>query len=533
MSTTPAEVIEKRLAQANDRSYYDSVFRQMKQAFGSMAEQTALGPTVGGCFPDYPDIRPTFKEIGASQRILNTQFITLSRILRAMPEPEFPQVDKGTGEVRKQFFLERARGNGYADGGWLDQLTQVFLDGDGLGTGVCQIGVKPNPKTAYNKVDIKHIPLLQVLWDEHARSLSRARWVCLLHYVPVDIAEAMYGKKALKDALHQFREHQTEEPIECYRIFEYWDTGLAKGTPTRAVILQDIDQKPLVIEDNPYGCLPIAHYEHLLTPGMKRPIGRISLLTPGQANLNDMERRVRSETKRPGFDLLSADLVEEEDVDKINAGEPGVIARLTRPLQQGDVPYERVPGGEVSATTLQALEMAERDFIRQSGVNEFEQGLLSDKERTLGENQLLDQRSKTQSNWSVLQATQMYVRLVEKVMDVAKVADNDPVLLDINGVNVLFNDPEDPRMAISAFLEEPSSVVISEESILKGDVQQEMIQKIAILEKISALGPVVDPMWFAEEFIKTCGYDPKTAMGDVQQRMASTGAVPTEQQPAA
>lgn len=527
---TTAEQIKDRLIKGFDRQYYESLDTQTRKTFGDACDNNSgLVTTSGQLFPDFRDIRLDIQENGVSQRILNTQFITLSRIMRANPEPEFSQVDKWTGEVRKQFFLERSRGTGYADGDWMAQHVSTFLDGDGLGTGVTQIGLKTNPKTGKQRVHLRNVPIKQVMWDRNERGIGRARWVCILNYVPLDIAAAMYGNKLMEERRMQMHDSGSSSPIECVRIFEYYDLGFGKGTPTMAVIPGDIDQTPISVDDNPWGCLPIAHYEHLLRPGMRNATGRISILLADEEALNDAERRARYESKRHGFDIAS-DVLNPDDLERINSGEAAVIVRQDQPLPAGYELFTRVPGGESSNTLQAELERLDRNFIRNSGVTDLEMGGDVQGAETLGEVQLVDARSKTQGNWTVFQTAKYFERVVEKVMKIAALGDEDPTVLDIFGSNIPINTGEQGS-AIAEWLMEPSNIIVSEESLMKTDAVRETQQKLQTLEPLAPLvqAGIVDPMWYAEQTIKAAGYDPKEALAQQQPMQQDPNAVPGAQ----
>jgi hypothetical protein len=84
----------------------------------------------------------------------------------------------------------------------------------------------------------------------------------------------------------------------------------------------------------------------------------------------------------------------------------------------------------------------------------------------------------------------------------------------------LFNDPMDQNSSIAVWLEEESDIVVSEESLTKGDMAQERAEKI---QRISIFqgNPMVDPVWATEEMLKAAGFDPKKAM--IQNQMETLG----------
>mgnify|MGYP006951263912 CR=1 FL=1 len=98
-----------------------------------------------------------------------------------------------------------------------------------------------------------------------------------MKYVPVDKAEAKYGAIA-NDYVVEMRDPTTSARITATRVFEYYDIGYGTGEPTMATILGDVTEKPLTVDENSFECIPVAHYEHLLRPGMRRASGRIEML---------------------------------------------------------------------------------------------------------------------------------------------------------------------------------------------------------------------------------------------------------------
>lgn len=526
---TKSEEIKNRLVTGYDRGWYESIYRQICYAFGETSVDYP-GTSSGHEFPDFPDITPQMQEVGVTRRILNNQFIALSQVMANDPEPEFPDVDAQTATVRQRFYAARANGDRYGEGDWATQANAAFLDGDGLGTGVVQIGLKTNPRTGFKRVTAQHIPLVQCLWDRNARGISRARWIAFLHYVPLDVARHTYGKKFAAENRHEMRDSNTDAPIECVRIFDYWDIGSGLGKPTHAVIPDDISKDPMKVEENPYGCLPFAFYEHLMLPGMRRATGRIPLLMAGQEAMNQIERFMLDSMNQRPFTLIGAELIDEEDMERVKDGD-GWLVRMKRPVQPGETVASSVMGGEVNASALQLLSLMERDFTATGGKTDMDKGLNPEDDRTLGENQLVDARSRVQSGWSAMQAAKFHQRMVEVALKVAAVGDNDPVEVQFDGAPVTINDEEDSRMSIAGFLEEPSRVVIDIESLAKTDLAREQAEKLSKLMSLGDLVQIgaVDAKWWSEERLKALGYDPQEAAPQQQVQPAQMPGQPPQQ----
>jgi len=502
MPKTTREDIQTRLLQGYDSAYYASLYRQMRYAFGddwNRQNNTAGG--VDGSFPDFPEITVQYLKTGRSRRILNSQFTGLARVMSVDPEPEFPQVDKYTGEVRKQYYLNRWR-----EGNFAEAHASAYMDGDGLGYGFVHWGLETNPKTDYQRTTCEYSPAVLTLWDRQATDPGRARWVCFVKYLAIDQAASLFGWKTAKKYRRQMSENGNF-PVECVRLFEYYDTGYGpKGTPTRAVIPADLGSEPILIEDNPFERLPFSYMMYFTAPGMKRATGRIVMQMSTQEGLNDIEAHLRKVLKSPTFDIVDVTQLNTDDLRRVNAGDYNVKVRLDTPRPDAP-PYIRVPGAEVAQTILALRDMYERQFNADSGTTDFDRGNLTTEKRTLGENQLLDSRSQNQQAWGAVQAVKMHQRSVETCLSIAKEYDRDPMLVDIFGQNVPINDPAEPRSWLSAFLEEPSNILISDQQLRARDQDAQRQKRMAELDSLFPLvqAGYINPQKWTEEKLKAAG----------------------------
>jgi len=529
---TSGELINERLVQSFDPIYRNSLYQQMRYAFGEnwRKDQAAASATLDGhTFPDYPDILVRYQEIGRSRRILNSQFIGLSRVMYSDPEPEFPQVDKYTAEVRKQFFLSRYRGDGMQDGEWAEDMAAAYMDGDGLGVGFVQVCLRTNPKTGEQQVSLRHSPAIFTLWDRYERSPGRARWICFVRYLPIDDAALIFGEETALANVRTVYDGHTTYGVKVVRYFEYYDMGSGNARPTRAIILNELSNPPWSIEENVFECLPFAYYTHLYVPMMRRPVGRIAMQMNTQEAINEIERALRKALRSPQFSIADVSQLDEEDLKAVNAGDSARIVRWKAKPGHTQDPFVRVPGSDVSPSVLKLLEVMDQQFTADSGVTDFDRGVQPGASRTLGEDMLVDQRGQTQSSWSELQAMRFHVRCVKKVLAIAALFDRDPVTLDIFGRNYTVNRPDAPASTMNHWLGDPSEVIINTDSLRYQDVQQVRLQRLQqLLEVGPFVGRALSLPWYAEELAKALGeQDPKQAVDP----SALQGAAPVAGQP--
>lgn len=508
-----------------DIEYQQSLYNQVSYAIGEKMKRYGTGATAGsaGEYPIFPDIQPRFLRVGQSRRILNTEFIGMARTLQTEPEPESPQVDKWTGEVRKQFFLERFRKHE-----WSEQFAMAFMDGEATGVGCVQIGMTIDPDTGMPCVDLYHHHSYNIIFDRHERTPTRARWVVAVHYLPMLEAAFRFGEKAAQ--YETTVESGTDgRPMRTVRVFEYWDRGIAGRLPTKAVVLGDIGNDPILIEANPFGaCLPFGFFTFFTPPGMKRPMGRIPMQMAMQEALNDLEAYLRKQLKQPDFTLLDSQSLDPSDLQRVISGDIPNYVRVLKPVIQGmQNPAVRVSSTGIHQAVIYLQEMYERQFTADSGTTEFDRGMQAQSSRTLGENQLVDARGGVQASWSELQLAKFYQRSIEKVFYIASRVDRSPVPIDVFGTNYTVNG-DDPDSMIQAWLEEPSVVVIDAQSLRRQDGQMKTAQRLAQLNELAPhVGMGIDPVWFVTEKLKAIGEsDPREAMGGSEQAPQQQTSLP-------
>jgi len=411
--------------------------------------------------------------------------------------PEFPQVDKYTAEVRKQFFSRRS-----SEGEWDTERASAFLEGNGLGVGFLQIGFKTNPRTGRQRVHVRHSPTLFTLWDPHERSAGRASYVCFVQHLSVNKAIAMFGPEVEKYAEEtSYDGHK----IRSIRIFEYYDLGHGRWEPTMAIIPQSFNEPPLVRQASPWkDHLPFAFYEHWIAPRMRRPMGRIPIQMASQMGLNALERRFQAVSRQNGFDIIDLDQVNQEDLRSAMAGTTNVV-RMTTP-KPGTTPMTRIPGQALSNSDLELYRMYEQQFNEDSGTNEYDRGGRPDGNLTAFEVNNIEQKSARQGSWPLKQAAAFAVRLVERVLEAASLGDQDTVTIDVLGRSVTLNDPADGRSGIGPWLEEPSEVLIKPETLQAQDSLRDQAQRLGALQAVQELvGKTVDVGWFTEQKLRAIG----------------------------
>lgn len=513
---TPPDLITERFKQGFDPQYRSSLYNQMRYVFGeAWRKEISSGAALdGGDFPDYADIRVKYQEVGRTRRIYSNQLIRLSRVMYSDPQPEFPQVDKYTAEVRKQFFLNRYRGEGAGEGEWADEMSAAYLDGDGLGVGIVQVCLRTNPSSGEQQVHLRHSPTIFTLWDPHERHPGRWRWIAFVRYMALEDAISLFGEKEAEGAVRTVYDGTRSYGVKSVRYFEYYDIGTGtRGAPTRAIVLNHMGNEPVLVEENAFGTLPFAYYLHHYVPGQQAPVGNIASQIPIQEQINAIEKALKETVKRTGQTVIDVSQIDDEDVKRMNGGEIMPFLRWRPKAGHNAPPVQNLPGAELQQSALKLYDILDQQLTVDSGVNDFDRGVQPRRSRTLGEDMLIDQRSQGPASWSELQCAKFHIRTVRKVLHVAGLFDRDPVTLDIFGKNYSVNDPSRPASCISAWLKEPSSAVVNADALRYQDVVAVRTQRLQQLLQVAPfVGRLLSPEWFGEELAKALGEsDPKVA----------------------
>lgn len=494
--------VQERVKQGFEREYYDMVYRDQYFAFTGIRLRGPTTKVERGGFPVYPSTRPLQREPGKTNRVLVTALIAMSRAMSRDIDPSFPQLDETTREVRRQWWLTR-----HSQFDWRSQIAAAFLDGDAFGVGCVLVGKTTDPDSGKDVVDLQHIPILQVLWDRHARTPTKSRWVCLIHYMdPYDAA--VYFNKPFKEidarAFDLSNGAQDVKGYRVVRVFEYLSMGIGGSRGTRMLFLHDIDNH-VKTEDMDYPKLPVAWFVGLTPPGHSRPVGRVQMQMATQMQLNKYEAFLgRMLDYGWAIDILDASRIDGNDLAAHARGDklPYLRGQFSK---DGSPLWQRMPAKEMPRVFYDGLNYYERRYDEESGLSDMDRGGLSATARSATEIATLDARLSLNQAYSTRQTAQAFSSIVEVTVMVGKEVDEAPCEVDIYGTNVTLNDDEDPRMRSKFFLEEKSSVLIGTETLTADDDKlKRQADKADMMEwqKLGLVGDTIDKDWYTERLLR-------------------------------
>jgi hypothetical protein len=451
------------IRQSCDTEYRAHLYALMNYAVGGSYHQgKATGLGLRGDIPTYPLIPPRWQAVGQSRRMLNNQSLMMMKVGYHDPEPDFPDLPEVDEEVRRTWVKTRWRGyDDYSGAEWGYECIRAFLDGDGVGIGAVQIDAIDGRTIVRN-----HSPL-NVLWDRHAGSVHRARHATIVHYISEEEAVDMFGSKAQGHAIDR-QDHSSLSYLPSVRLLEYVDMGIGKSEPTRAFILDSIDGKVMDIDENGLECIPISFYTHWHPYIQQYPSGRLDAQVSNQEMRNSLERYIKMSLERgSGYDLINTVGLNEDDlVDLLDGILSPVVKYDGDPEAMMASKVQRVDARDIPSGVFNFLSLLDRYQNTEGGNSDADQANLSQSSRTLGEIQQLQAGADIQTAWSQRQYARFLQDVIQKAVKVGSKLETQQVQLDINGVNVTFNDPQNMNSELARFLREYSRVIVSEDKFL-------------------------------------------------------------------
>ncbi len=286
---------------------------------------------------------------------------------------------------------------------------------------------------------------------------------------------------------------KTRRPVKIVRVIEDWDMTSDTGdTPTYATILGQIQLKNIKKRANPFPSLPVAFFVNFIPSGQQRPVGLIKMQASTAEQINAIERAMKKHFERgQSLDLLDVTMIDENDLRKWSAGEDIRFLKMNGALDK--TPWTRIAAEELSQTSLGYLQHLERQYTTDSNLSEGDRNISSGGRKSATEIRDLSNRINMNAAWVPRQALRYAQRLVTKVMEVARVADLHPRMLDIYGQNIMINDPEVFESRLEHFLEEPSVTIIGSESMTPEEDRLKRSERQAQLMEYLQMGLVGVP----------------------------------------
>lgn len=448
-------------------------------------------------WPWYADVDPEYVEGGRSNKILNANRQSKSRLLTGDVEPESQGVSRFTSACRKAWFKTRWRGVGNGNP-WRAHMFRYFDNYHLYGTGWIYASLTQNLETGKDCADVKSVHSQNVLYDRMAVDPSTSPWVAVRHIMPVIQAEAWLKAEGIDPR----RARENTEHVESVGfsqaypvtvIIEFYSLAFAGHEATRMVFVRSFRDEPLKRTKNPWGNrLPLRAMVNNLLPGARYPAGLAFTALKTQVIINEIERGVLNRMRQPGITLWNDSKLNQQDVKNYMAGLNGGNIRLDGGAKDETLEnlLMRVPGVALSDAEVEALSHFEQQFGEDSALTEIDQNSMLQSSRTLGEIQQMQSAGASNRAFDDQNVKEGLVSMCHAVFWAGK-DDDDPC--DIT-VDMSFAKQPPRQLTVNggdgvdckAMLERDGEIVIDVSALSSTDASAKRNNRLMELERIAA-----------------------------------------------
>lgn len=516
---------------AFDPVVYDGVYRKLKKMCGDTDDKsTGTANAYGDTIPRYPDIYPKEQTLGRTSRMQTAANIAVSRVASRMPLYQFPQLDELDTLIRQEVIRVSYHGEQGCYAPWHSGVASGFDDGDSIGYGAVEIWPIMNPQSGQPQAQLQHVGCVDVAWDPHCRDPRESHAHYTQKWVSVDKAAEKFGYKKAKAAARQVFESSVSQYVWSCRIIEAHDKGYGpNGKATTSVFLGDVWMPPEDVYENPLGRAPLAFCVNYVKNKMRRPLGRVEMQGPDAETLWELEQALLwSAMNGRGAVKVDLEAVDENDWQDFLAGVTRFL-RVNSALEGKGL--EIIPGDQPSPVLMQAIQWWSQLNGQSSMTNDTQRGENTGDRKTA--TQILQEQNAAAMNtgWTTAMMLNFQLEIGQLAVDVMRLGDRHPRIIDVMGANVPINMPGIPSSSLYAMFSEPSRVEVDVDSLTSDDDRVKKAQDQAWLAttfQMGLVGQTIDPMWFTEQWLKASGkYDPRSAIMR-QQAMPMPGQVPMQ-----
>lgn len=521
------EEIRQLVLSGVDRERLDAMHSMAMYALTSTVKDRGQWRTTGNSiWPVYLDYVPNRIEVGNSRKILNTSRILLSEFSGVIV-PETKGVDDTTNQERQQAWIVRSKGDGMGDGGWDVEQAQQYTDFRELGIGaVCHDELVDDQDLEY--ATLRHFRATDVIYDPSVRNPLRAKWYCrrtpFTKYEAIDL----FGEKmvTVNELLPM---GGGSYPLEIVWYYEFFSVPFAgrRATYCSWVGFPEEGKVHRTPRSARTDQLNVSWGVNYLPAASRWPIGGVWLQCATQALMGNLEQKFKRSSDRQSMTGIDLNYVKGKNLQQ--AQKNGGWLEMELP-QDGDIRKAvlEIAGGQIDQGDLALYDLAQRQYNEDSGTTEQMRGNLSEQDRTLGEQQLAQMGAEKGQSYEKVQALAMTARVVNKTFDRMKRFDRSPMLIDLDGYDLLLNDPEDPRLSLEEIFRDKGEVQISPGSFSMSDDRVKRAQRAAELSDpnlVSLVGKTVSLEWYTEQVMKNKGENDPNAYKMPEQQQGMLGQV--------
>jgi hypothetical protein len=539
-------VIRRWLKESIDYDWYDRLFAL--QLFMSGDKDTIdraqkgkvlarpISDKNSGELPNYTEILPLLGEVGTQNHGLvnariNVQGLTME------PELVFEHQDPIVRQVNQAFIRDR-----WVSQRWDEELFIGGLEVECNGMSGFHCGIDDG------RVNWKHVPILDTLFDRSHKSPSQWAWVCVRDRLTPEECEQIYGSALTDDDVKTLtQDEKTQEgessgsgtgrnvqPIRQIVEWTYYDKddhvvflGSINGATSIPLKLskdgkyRKITGTTPTAGPNPYGLVPHAWWVDSWAPSVRRPVAKFETTMRLASFLNEVERYMVN-TLREGVPITAIDLTAVSDPDTIEqikkARSSHDLSRLL--VMDGNVreALHRTDPAELPEICLHLRGILKEEINASTGVGDMQRGqALGGERKTRLEIQTLEDQSGVQARHFKRRFAHCVEDMVGVTRAIAAQFDTKRCLLNLDD----FNAVDTASIPLRPFLVEYMPVHVVPDSIgfkTDDDRKQDALAEFTQLHIPYINLGVMDPLKSLTRILKKWGLkDPMGELAKVAQ----------------
>ena len=484
----PIEVIERWMREAADRDYYDKIYTlQLYMSGDSDAMAAAIqGRALGTAWSRTGDFLPEYGEIvtkinsdgfafhGMVNSRINVQGLTMEpELIVAHPDPVLR-------EYVAAFFRHR-----WENLRWQDHFYATGMEVECGGVGHCEVGL------TQQRLDVRHAPVLDTLWDRSARLPAQWRWYAFRDRMTPEKAKETYScltkddiDKLTNEEAPRSNQGQSSTSVGVPRCgmklvteWRYWDgedhlVMLGKSGSETRIYLRLNDKNEYVKVDakgragaNPFGAVPAASWVDSWAPGVNRPVGKSQTTIRIAVLLNEVEQYMM-ETLRNGVPITGIDVLKVKDkafVERVKNAKSWRGLQKVIPLNGSirDVISRLEPAALTNVVVVLRAALKE-ELNAATGTMDMMRGNALQGERTKAEIDSLNNNAGIQAQ----HMRRQFARFLEDMIRVGRVVASQYDRAKTTLVLPSFGSYDTAKYPIRPFLEEDAPITVNPNSLV-------------------------------------------------------------------
>lgn len=375
-----------------------------------------------------------------------------------------------------------------------------------------------------------HCDTLDMTWDRTARLPCEIKWASCKYREPLHVWIDMFGSKSFQTRLIKGDYVGPEQVVE---LEWYYDVDGPDGS-WYVFDTQNMDE-PIHKGTNPYYFMdanrkmPYIPYEPmylLQLPSLRLPIGLAEMMLPHQIGVWEAETNIKTTIQRGApFYQVTEGALNDEEKQKFEDGDIGTIVEM-KPNMGSIIPSQ---GINVSPQVMQWREMNNIEIISQGGANPYAAGAPVQGVSYAAEVNAIEGNSGLMAGNIAKDLAAFWQRAVRKFLGAAKLYDDQPILLTVDGADLTF----DGYNPIKRFLR-PDADVLVKESTMQFKPREQKIQeallKLQTSQAMAQIFPKAPAMAF-EDYLVALGEKNPTAWLEQAPQPMAPQQLPQEMDP--